>query len=32
MSELIEQAQDLNPDLVIRGLITQAPTTWRSTR
>lgn len=26
MSELIEQAQDLNPDLVVRGLITQAPT------
>jgi chromosome partitioning protein len=26
MSELIEQAQDLNPALVVRGLISQAPT------
>jgi len=25
MSELIEQAQDLNPDLIVRGLVTQAP-------
>jgi len=26
MSELIEEAKDLNPDLRVRGLITQAPT------
>lgn len=26
MSELIEEAQDLNPELHVRGLITQAPT------
>ncbi len=26
MSELIEEAQDLNPELRVRGLITQAPT------